>query len=96
MGWGRFCDRGSQYQSVVFYGSDAQQEAAIATKQTLEDTQQFDRPIVTPIVPTETFYPAEDYHQNYYQTHSARYRIYRFRCGRDQRLAKLWGSSSED
>ncbi|MGD1905733.1 MAG: peptide-methionine (S)-S-oxide reductase MsrA [Leptolyngbyaceae cyanobacterium] len=89
---GQFCDRGSQYQSVIFYHSTEQQDAAIAAKQTLEDAQQFDHPIVTPIVPSATFYPAEDYHQNYYETHPARYRIYRFGCGRDQRLTKLWGS----
>jgi peptide-methionine (S)-S-oxide reductase len=92
---GQFCDRGSQYQSVIFYHSAEQQAAAIAAKQALDDTQQFDRPIVTPIVPAATFYAAEDYHQNYYQTHPARYRIYRFGCGRDQRLTKLWGSEAE-
>jgi peptide-methionine (S)-S-oxide reductase len=92
---GQFCDRGSQYQSAIFYHSDEQQEAAIAAKQALDDTQQFDRPIVTPIVPAATFYAAEDYHQNYYQTHPVRYRIYRFGCGRDQRLTKLWGSEAE-
>jgi peptide-methionine (S)-S-oxide reductase len=94
-GGGQFCDRGSQYQSAIFYHSDEQQAAAIAAKQALDDTQQFDRPIVTPIVPAATFYAAEDYHQNYYQTHPARYRIYRFGCGRDQRLTKLWGSEAE-
>jgi peptide-methionine (S)-S-oxide reductase len=94
-GGGQFCDRGSQYQSAIFYHSDEQQAAAIAAKQALDDTQQFDRPIVTPIVPAATFYAAEDYHQNYYQTHPVRYRIYRFGCGRDQRLTKLWGSEAE-
>ena len=94
-GGGQFCDRGSQYQSVIFYHSAEQQATAIAAKQALEDAQQFDRPIATPIVPAATFYAAEDYHQNYYQTHPARYRIYRFGCGRDQRLTKLWGSETE-
>jgi peptide-methionine (S)-S-oxide reductase len=92
---GQFCDRGSQYQSAIFYHSDEQQAAAIAAKQALDDTQQFDRPIVTPIVPAATFYAAEDYHQNYYQTHPVRYRIYRFGCGRDQRLTKLWEPEAE-
>ncbi|MEM9806597.1 MAG: peptide-methionine (S)-S-oxide reductase MsrA [Cyanobacteria bacterium P01_D01_bin.56] len=89
---GQFCDKGSQYRSVIFYGDEAERQLADSSKQKISDL--FSQPIATTIVPAGTFYPAEDYHQNYYQTHSARYRVYRFGCGRDQRLAQLWGSDS--
>ncbi|MEM6252692.1 MAG: peptide-methionine (S)-S-oxide reductase MsrA [Cyanobacteria bacterium P01_D01_bin.156] len=87
---GQFCDKGSQYRSVIFYGTDTEQQLAEASKQAVAEL--FEEPIATSIVPAGTFYPAEDYHQNYYQTHPTRYRLYRFGCGRDQRLAQLWGT----
>ncbi len=90
---GQFCDKGSQYRSIVFYYDDSQRQLAEASKQAVSNL--FDQPIVTEILPATAFYPAEDYHQNYYQTHPARYRLYRFGCGRDQRLAELWGNSPE-
>lgn len=89
---GQFCDKGSQYRSAIFYGDEAEQRLAEASKETV--SEQFDQPVATTIVPAKAFYPAEEYHQNYYQTHPARYRVYRFGCGRDQRLAQLWGSDS--
>ena len=90
---GQFCDKGSQYRSVIFYGDEAQQQAATASKQALEASKQFSKAIATDIRPASTFYPAEDYHQNYYQTHPVRYKVYRFGCGRDQRLTQLWGET---
>lgn len=90
---GQFCDKGSQYRSIIFYDGDAQQELAESSKQAVGE--QLDQSIATEILPATAFYPAEDYHQNYYQTHPARYRLYRFGCGRDQRLAELWGPASE-
>ncbi|MDA0267812.1 MAG: peptide-methionine (S)-S-oxide reductase MsrA [Cyanobacteria bacterium] len=93
-GGGQFCDRGSQYQSAIFYHNADQQQLATASKQALDDSDGFAQPIATEIVPAATFYPAEDYHQNYYQTHPVRYRVYRFGCGRDQRLAQLWGAAA--
>ncbi|ESA37532.1 peptide methionine sulfoxide reductase [Leptolyngbya sp. Heron Island J] len=92
-GMGQFCDKGSQYRSIVFYHNDTQRQLAETSKQTIGN--QFNQSIVTDILSAATFYPAEDYHQNYYQTHPARYRLYRFGCGRDQRLAELWGNSPE-
>lgn len=90
---GQFCDKGSQYRSIIFYDDETQQRLAESSKQSVGEL--LDQPIATEILPATAFYPAEDYHQNYYQTHPARYRLYRFGCGRDQRLAELWGSASE-
>ncbi|MBE9070593.1 peptide-methionine (S)-S-oxide reductase MsrA [Leptolyngbya cf. ectocarpi LEGE 11479] len=90
---GQFCDRGSQYRSIIFYDDDPQQRLAKSSKQSVGEL--LGQPIATEILPATAFYPAEDYHQNYYQTHPARYRLYRFGCGRDQRLAELWGSEPE-
>ncbi|MGB3612786.1 MAG: peptide-methionine (S)-S-oxide reductase MsrA [Elainellaceae cyanobacterium] len=89
---GQFCDRGEQYETRVFYHNDEQRQLAEASKAAIND--RLEEPIVTPIVPASTFYAAEDYHQNYYQTHPVRYRAYRFACGRDRRLEALWGSAS--
>ena len=90
---GQFCDKGSQYRSIVFYHDDIQRQLAETSKQAI--SSQFQQPIVTDILTAGAFYPAEDYHQNYYQTHPARYRLYRFGCGRDQRLSELWGDLPE-
>ncbi|WP_442786261.1 peptide-methionine (S)-S-oxide reductase MsrA [Leptothoe sp. PORK10 BA2] len=92
-GQGQFCDQGSQYRSIVFYHDETQRQLAEDSKQLVAD--QFAKPIATDILPAAEFYSAEDYHQNYYQTHPARYRLYRFGCGRDQRLAELWGPPAE-
>ena len=92
-GRGQFCDKGSQYRSIVFYHDDIQRQLAETSKQAISN--QLDQPIVTDILSAGAFYPAEDYHQNYYQTHPARYRLYRFGCGRNQRLSELWGDLQE-
>jgi peptide-methionine (S)-S-oxide reductase len=88
---GQFCDRGSQYRTAIFYHDDEQKRQALASKQTLEDGKRFDQPIATEIVAAGPFYPAEDYHQDYYKKNPVRYKFYRWNCGRDQRLAELWG-----
>ncbi|MEL6901854.1 MAG: peptide-methionine (S)-S-oxide reductase MsrA [Cyanobacteria bacterium J06606_4] len=91
---GQFCDKGSQYRSAIFYGSAEQQAIAQASKQTVAD--RLNQPVATDLLPAATFYPAEDYHQNYYQTHPVRYKVYRFGCGRDQRLSEIWGADAPD
>ncbi len=91
---GQFCDRGNQYRTSIFYHTEAQKQLAEASKQALEVSGQLPQPIATPIVAASLFYAAEDYHQNYYQTNPVRYRVYRFSCGRDQRLTELWGSEA--
>jgi peptide-methionine (S)-S-oxide reductase len=87
----QFCDRGSQYRSAIFYHDDEQKRLAQATKSKLQQTKPFEGPIVTPIEPAGAFYPAESYHQDYYQKNPLRYKFYKFNCGRAQRLEALWG-----
>ncbi len=87
----QFCDHGSQYRSGIFYHNDAQKSAAETSLNKLNQTRPFDEPVVTEITSASTFYPAEEYHQDYYQKNPLRYKYYRYACGRDQRLEKLWG-----
>jgi peptide methionine sulfoxide reductase msrA/msrB len=87
---GSFVDRGEQYTSVIFYASDEQKALAEGSKAALEASGKFDKPIATTIRPVETFYIAEDYHQNFYKTSSTRYERYRFLSGRDQFIEKYW------
>jgi peptide-methionine (S)-S-oxide reductase len=89
----QFCDAGSQYRSAIFYHNDEQRRLAEASKQKLEQAGRFDRPIVTEIVPATEFYPAEEYHQDFYKKNPIRYKAYRTGCGRDRRLKELWGES---
>ena len=88
---GQFVDRGNQYRSVIFYANDTERMLAEKTKKALADSGWFVKPIVTDILPLGPFYQAEDYHQNYYKTHSFKYGFYRSRSGRDQFLDKVWG-----
>lgn len=88
----QFCDVGNQYRTAIFYHSDAQRRAAEASLAALERDRPFDAAIVTEIAPLDTFYPAEQYHQDYYRKNPAKYKFYRFSCGRDRRLEELWGS----
>ena len=89
-GGGQFCDRGSQYRSGIFTNGNEQHRAALASKEELE--RELGKKIVTEVTPADTFYPAEDYHQDYYTKNPVRYRFYRYGCGRDARLKELWGS----
>lgn len=88
---GQFCDRGDSYRTVIFTLSDAQREIATQSKVTLQRAGQLDDPIVTQILPAPPFYPAEEYHQDYYKKNPVRYKYYRFTCGRDARIEELWG-----
>lgn len=89
----QFCDDGSQYRSAIFYHDADQQRQAEASKADLAASGQFTQPIVTEILPATEFYPAEEYHQDYYIKNSVRYSYYRSNCGRDARLAEVWGDS---
>ncbi|MEN9231278.1 MAG: peptide-methionine (S)-S-oxide reductase MsrA [Thermostichus sp. DG02_5_bins_236] len=86
---GQFCDKGDQYRSAIFVGNDAEREWAEASKIELES--RFSEPIVTAVLLAATFYPAEDYHQDYYLKNPNRYQFYRYACGRDRRLTEVWG-----
>jgi peptide-methionine (S)-S-oxide reductase len=90
---GQFCDKGNQYRTGIFYHDEKQRELAEASKRALEKSGRLKSPIVTQIVPASEFYPAEAYHQDYYQKNPVRYKFYRLNCGRDQRLEQLWGAS---
>ncbi|WP_101674273.1 peptide-methionine (S)-S-oxide reductase MsrA [Alloalcanivorax mobilis] len=92
---GQFVDRGKQYRSEIFYQNDAEEKQAGASKQALANSGRFDKPIVTEIVPLKAFYPAEEYHQNYYKNHAVRYKFYRFNSGRDQFLDQHWSHPDE-
>jgi peptide-methionine (S)-S-oxide reductase len=88
---GQFCDRGNQYRSAIFYVDDDQKTQALASLDELEMADRFARPVVTEVEAAGTFYPAEDYHQNYYEKNPLRYKYYRYSCGRDERLQEVWG-----
>jgi peptide-methionine (S)-S-oxide reductase len=90
----QFCDHGSQYRSGVFYSDAEQKRLAEQSKQTLELSKRFNRPIVTEITMATAFYPAEGYHQDYYLKNPLKYKFYRWNCGRDARLQELWGSEA--
>ncbi len=85
----QFCDAGRQYRSAIFVANAQERRLAEASKRTLQG--RFEQPIATEILTAATFYPAEDYHQDYYTKNPVRYKFYRFNCGRDQRLKEIWG-----
>ncbi|MBZ0209973.1 MAG: peptide-methionine (S)-S-oxide reductase MsrA [Hyphomicrobium sp.] len=94
-GGGQFCDRGSQYRPVIFAHTGEQKKLAEDSKAALESSKRFDAPIAVQIVDAGPFTPAEDYHQNYYETNPLKYRYYRYACGRDARLKEIWGAEAD-
>lgn len=92
----QFCDTGSQYRPAVFYHNDEQKKAVEKSLTALQKNKTFDEEIVTEISPATTFYPAEDYHQDYYLKNPLRYKYYRSACERDKRLEILWGDPASD
>ncbi len=90
----QFCDEGSQYRTAIFVHDDAQLKAAEASKAALDRTKPFKDALVTPIQLAGEFWPAEDYHQDYYLKNPVRYGYYRTGCGRDARLKQLWGAAA--
>ena len=86
-----FCDHGPQYRSIIFYHDAEQQRLAEASKRALDESHRFNSPIVTAVQPATPFYPAEEYHQQFYKKNPARYEAYRIGCGRDRRTRELWG-----
>jgi peptide methionine sulfoxide reductase msrA/msrB len=92
---GQFVDRGSQYRTAIFYHNQEQKSLAEKSKEELEKSGRFDKPIVTEILPVSNFYEAEDYHQDYYKTHTIKYKFYRMRSGRDKFLKKTWKNKED-
>lgn len=88
---GQFCDKGQQYLSAIFPLNQQQKQAAQRSLQHLRADAQLPGSVATRIIPASEFYAAEQYHQDYYQKNPLRYRYYRGRCGRDERLEALWG-----
>jgi len=87
----QFCDHGSQYRSAIFFQTDEEKRASDTSKQAIEQSKRFKEPIVTQIVTGSQFYPAEEYHQDFYKKNPVRYKFYKYNCGRAQRLDALWG-----
>jgi peptide methionine sulfoxide reductase msrA/msrB len=92
---GQFVDRGAQYRSVIFYHDEEQKQLAEKSKEALEKSKKFNKPVVTEIIKFTKFYEAEGYHQDYYKKHSIKYSYYRHGSGRDQFLSKVWGKDLE-
>lgn len=92
---GQFCDRGDSYRTAIFVETDEERMIAEASKAAIDDAGVLPGPIVTPVITQTIFWPAEDYHQNYYKTHSIRYSGYRFNCGRDARIRKVWANETD-
>lgn len=90
----QFCDSGTQYRSVIFYHNAEQRQQAEASKAALVSSGRFTQPIVTELLPATTFYPAEEYHQDFHTKNPIRYKYYRYTCGRDARLKQIWGSKN--
>jgi len=93
---GSFVDRGSQYTSAVFYHDENQQKLAELSKESLDQSKRFDKPIVTEIRPATEFYAAENYHQDYYKKNPVRYHYYQFLSGRQQFLNKVWSDENTE
>lgn len=91
---GQFVDRGPSYTTAIFYHNEEQKKLAEKSKRRLELSGRFDKPIVTAIRPAMPFYPAEEYHQDYWKKNHVRYKFYRYNSGRDQYLAKTWGKDA--
>jgi peptide methionine sulfoxide reductase msrA/msrB len=87
---GQFVDRGEQYRTMIFYHDEEQKRLAEQSRQQLNDSKRYDKPVVTEIRKLENFYSAEDYHQNYYKKSPLKYKYYRYGSGRDQYLEKIW------
>lgn len=93
---GQFVDRGHQYTSAIYYHNEAQKKLATKSKEELQASGRFDKPIVTRIEPAGPFYPAEEYHQDYYKNNPFRYYYYRSGSGRDAFLEKHWETAMSD
>ena len=91
---GQFCDKGPSYRTAIFVDDPAERQTAEAEIEQIEDSGVLSAPIVTKVLDAAPFWPAEDYHQDYYRTTPVKYRFYRKGCGRDAKLEKIWGKNA--
>jgi peptide methionine sulfoxide reductase msrA/msrB len=92
---GQFVDRGGQYRTAIFYHDEEQRELAEKSKEELNNFAKFKNPLVTEIIKFNKFYPAEEYHQDYYKKNPVRYKVYRYGSGRDKYLDSIWKDENE-
>ncbi|MGE0269373.1 MAG: peptide-methionine (S)-S-oxide reductase MsrA [Candidatus Omnitrophota bacterium] len=92
---GQFCDRGPEYRPAIFYLNKDQELLARQSRDQFEKSRKFGRTITLELIPASKFYPAEEYHQDYYKKNPLRYKYYRFRCGRDQYLERIWRKKNQ-
>jgi peptide-methionine (S)-S-oxide reductase len=90
---GQFCDKGAAYRTAFFVETDEERAIAEVSKAELEAGDTLAGPVVTKILDQKVFWPAEDYHQNYYKKNPGRYGFYRSRCGRDARVKQVWADT---
>ncbi len=90
----QFADRGTQYRTAIFYHSEEQKRLAVASREALEHSGKFSKPIVTEILPASQFFPAEDYHQKYYKKNPVHYNLYKVGSGREAFIQEMWGDIS--
>ena len=88
----QFCDHGNQYRAAIFYQGEDERRAAEDSKRAIEQSKRFSTPIVTQLTAASEFYPAEEYHQDFYKKNPIRYKYYKFTCRRSQRLESLWSN----
>jgi len=93
---GQFVDRGHAYTTAIFYLNETQRKAAITSKRKMDASGVFGKKIVTPILPAARFWPAEEYHQDFYKNNPVRYWYYRSRSGRDDYLERVWGEAAAE
>ncbi len=89
---GQFCDYGNEYRTAIFFQTDEEKRLSDISKLAIEQSKRFKEPIVTQIVKASQFYPAEEYHQDFYKKNPVRYKFYQYNCGRAKRLEELWGT----
>ena len=92
-GGGQFADRGKQYRTAIFYNSEQQKQIAEASKKELDDSKLFERPVITPILPVQPFYEAEEYHQDYYRKNAVHYNMYKKGSGRQPFIERVWADN---
>jgi methionine-S-sulfoxide reductase len=91
----QFADVGTQYRTAIFYHNEEQKQLAESSKEEMDLSGIYDKPIVTEITPATTFYKAEKYHQKYYEKCPVKYKLYKSGSGRNQYLEKIWGTEPE-